>query len=117
MSSEASSTSLSEKVKKRPCVSSKCILNIKSIVSQNLPKNVNNKNSNHRLSGSMPPPLPLINTSIVAKDSIKVIDDTNDIPERNGKKLQVVPTANILIDSTSYPDLKTVSDREIIETK
>jgi len=52
----------SNKEKKRPSVSSKCLLNIKSIVAQNVSLNSNNKNTYLRSSTSILPPLPLIDS-------------------------------------------------------
>jgi len=51
-----------DKEKKRPSVSSKCLLNIKSIVAQNVSLNSNNKNTYLRSSTSILPPLPLIDS-------------------------------------------------------
>jgi len=51
-----------DKEKKRPSVSTKCLLNIKSIVAQNVSLNSNNKNTYLRSSTSILPPLPLIDS-------------------------------------------------------
>lgn len=56
------------KEKKRPSVSSKCLLNIKSLITQNVSLNTQNKNSSLRLSTTLLPPLPLIDSLITTKE-------------------------------------------------
>jgi hypothetical protein len=67
-----------DKEKKRPSVSSKCLLNIKSIVTQNVSLNSNNKNTCLRSPTSILPPLPLIDSLISSKESINHLDDIEE---------------------------------------
>jgi hypothetical protein len=76
------------KEKKRPSVSSKCLLNIKSIVIQNVSLNNNNKNVSIRSSASTLPPLPL--------ESPKESIDRLEIEEKKANKVQLIPNRNIL---------------------
>jgi hypothetical protein len=76
------------KEKKRPSVSSKCLLNIKSIVIQNVSLNNNNKNVSIRSSASTLPPLPL--------ESPKESIDRLEIEEKKANKIQLIPNRNIL---------------------
>ena len=63
------------KEKRRPSVSSKSLLNIKSIITQNISLNTNNKNiSLHSSTTSILPPLPLINSLISSNESMKCLD-------------------------------------------
>jgi hypothetical protein len=71
------------KEKKRPSVSSKCLLNIKSIITQNVSLNNNNRN----VSTSTFPPLPLVSS----KESI-------DHVEIEDKKSKLIPNRNVLND-------------------
>jgi hypothetical protein len=72
------------KEKKRPSVSSKCLLNIKSIVAQNVSVNSNNKHVSLRSSTAILPPLPLE----VLKESIKHVDNRKNSEEKNRNKSQ-----------------------------
>jgi len=76
------------KEKKRPSVSSKCLLNIKSIVIQNVSLNNNNKNVSIRSSASTLPPLPL--------ESPKESIDRLEIEEKKATKVQLIANRNIL---------------------
>ncbi|CAF5139134.1 unnamed protein product, partial [Rotaria magnacalcarata] len=105
-----------EKIKKRPSVSSKCLLTIKSIVAQNVSANSSNKTRGIRLPISAPAPLPLVDSFVSTKDSNKHSDNVKEIDERNRKKPQTVSTRSIVIDSKNNSDLKKASDREIITT-
>ena len=59
--------------KKRPSVSSKCLLNIKSIVAQNVSANRNTRNSSFHLA-----PLPLADDKISPKEPINHADSVKD---------------------------------------
>jgi hypothetical protein len=84
------------KEKKRPSVSTKCLLNIKSIVTQNVSLNSNNKNAHLRSSISNPPPLPLVDLLVTSKESIHHVNDTKDIEEKKRNKLQ--SNRNVLME-------------------
>ncbi|CAF3653405.1 unnamed protein product [Rotaria socialis] len=105
-----------EKIKKRPSVSSKCLLTIKSIVTQNVSANSSNKTRGIRSPISATAPLPLVDSFVSTKDSNKHSDNVKEIDERNRKKPQIVSTRRIVIDSKNNFDLKKASDREIITT-
>ncbi len=92
------------KEKKRPSVSSKCLLNIKSIVIQNVSLNNNNKNVSIRSSASTLPPLPL--------ESPKESIDRLEIEEKKANKVQLIPNRNILNEV-----LHKSSDKKISITK
>ncbi|CAF1016011.1 unnamed protein product [Rotaria sordida] len=102
-----------DKNRKRPSVSSKCLLNIKSIVTQNVSINNNNKTACLRSPTSIPPPLPVINSLISSKDSINNFDNTKEIENKNRKKSQSFPNQNILIECIKKSDLKKTFDQQI----
>lgn len=82
------------KEKKRPHVSSKFLLNIKSIVSQNVSLNTHNKNSST-------PPLPLVDSLIIPK-------------QLNDRKLKPISNENI---SKEKKHLKKSPKKQINATK
>jgi hypothetical protein len=104
----------SNKEKKRPSVSSKCLLNIKSIVTQNVSLNSNNKNLCLRSSTSILPPLPLVDSLISSKESINHL---NDIEENKRIKLQAFSNENLSIEYLQKSDLKKLSNKQISTTK
>ncbi|CAF4225344.1 unnamed protein product, partial [Rotaria sp. Silwood2] len=107
-------TSLSpDKNKKRPSVSSKCLLNIKSIVTQNVSTNSNHKTACLCSPTSILAPLPLVDPLLSSKDSINNLNNTKEIEEKNQKKSQSFPNKNILIECIQKSDLKKISDKQI----
>jgi len=104
----------SNKEKKRPSVSSKCLLNIKSIVTQNVSLNSNNKNLCLRSSTSILPPLPLVDSLISSKESINHL---NDIEENKQIKSQAFSNENLSIEYLQKSDLKKLSNKQISTTK
>jgi hypothetical protein len=106
-----------DKDKKRPSVSSKCLLNIKSIVAHNVSSNTTNKNACLRSSTSTLPPLPLIDLSIIPKENINHFDDRKDIEEKKRKKSQSFPNRNVLTEYLQKTDLKKTSNKHSNTTK
>ncbi|CAF0882488.1 unnamed protein product [Adineta steineri] len=82
-----------EKEKKRPSVSVKCLLNIKSIVTQNISSNRNSRNS---LTSTLPP-LPLVDPLVSPKQSINHSNSTKEIEEATSKTLQSSSNQNVVI--------------------
>ncbi|CAF3418912.1 unnamed protein product [Rotaria sp. Silwood1] len=114
--SNLTSLSPDKKNKKRPSVSSKCLLNIKSIVAHNVSANSNNKTACLHSPTSILPPLPLVNSLISSKDSINNLDNTKEIEEKSRKKSQSFPNKNILIECIQKSDLHNTSEKQIITT-
>ncbi|CAF0887602.1 unnamed protein product [Adineta steineri] len=82
-----------DKEKKRPFVSVKCLLNIKSIVTQNISSNRNSRNS---LTSTLPP-LPLVDPLVSPKQSINHSSSTKEIEEATSKNLQSPSNQNVVI--------------------
>jgi hypothetical protein len=83
---------LSNKERKRPNVSSKSLLNLKSIITQNITLNENKC------------------SSFQPNDD----DDFDEIKNKKRKKSQTYPNPNVLIEYLTKPDLKQLSTRRII---
>ncbi|UJR26729.1 hypothetical protein I4U23_008044 [Adineta vaga] len=101
------------KEKKRPSVSSKCLLNIRSIVTQNVSSNRNNKNSSIQSSTSTLPPLPLTDSIIPLKESID--DVIRSAKENKGKKQTKSPTLpnrNVLTECLQIPPTKSITSND-----
>jgi hypothetical protein len=86
-------TLLSNKERKRPNVSSKSLLNLKSIITQNVTLNENKCSS------------------------FQPNDDFDEIKNKKRKKSQTYPNSNVLIEYLTKPDLKQLSTRRIITSK
>jgi len=109
----SSETTLSpDKEKKRPSVSSKCLLNIKTIVTQQVSSNRNNKNLCLRSPTSILPPLPLVNSLVPLKESSNHFNGAKTAEEKKRKKSQSLPNRNILIEC-----LQKSSNKEFITNK
>jgi hypothetical protein len=106
-----------DKEKKRPSVSSKCLLNIKSIVSQNVSSNTTNKNACLHSPTSAFPPLPLMDVTQTSKESINHLNDREEMDEKKQKKSQSFPNRNVLIEYLQKTDVKKPSNRQISATK
>jgi hypothetical protein len=92
----------------RPFVSSKCLLNLKSIVTQNVSSNSHNKtpvstekqNLCQHLPTSIFPPLPLVDSLLPLLDSNNHVED---IEENKRKKSHSSPNRNILNEYLQKP--------------
>jgi len=91
---------LSNTERKRPNVSSKSLLNLKSIITQNVTSNNNiEKLNEYKVSSPQPN------------------DDFDEIENKKRKKSQTYPNRNVLIEYLTKPDLKKSSTQRIITSK
>jgi len=105
------------KEKKRPSVSSKCLLNIKSIVTQNVSLNSNNKTACLRSPTSILPPLPLVDSLVSSKESLNHLVDIKENEENKRNKSQSFSNQNILIEYLQKSDSKKSTNKQISTTK
>ncbi|CAF1453084.1 unnamed protein product [Adineta ricciae] len=78
--------------KKRPSVSSKCLLNIKSIVAQNVSANRNSRNSPLHLA-----PLPLADDKIPSKEPIGHVDGVKDRKSKLNAAIESLQTSSMKV--------------------
>jgi hypothetical protein len=89
---------LSDAERKRPNVSSKSLLNLKSIITQNVTlNNTIEKSTEYKFS------------------SCQQNDDFDEIENKKRKKSQTFPNQNLLINYLTKPNLKQLSTRRIIK--
>lgn len=75
--------------KKRPSVSSKCLLNIRSIVTQNVSANRNSRNSSLHLA-----PLPLADDKIPSKEPINQVDSAKERQSKLNAVIESLQTSS-----------------------
>ena len=107
-----------DKIQKRPSVSSKSLLNIRSIIAQNVSANTVNRNTCSHLSTSVILPLTLDDSLVSSsKNYIHHQDNTENIAEKNRTTIQSFSNGNFLSKNRQKSDLKNISDVRIITKK